>query len=83
MVRKMFSGEKWGRAERKARREEMKRMERDLVIGRGNGWIGRGFVSVLAVWVRYQVMILGIRRGPRVKRRVLRLVGLSVSVLYI
>ena len=59
-----------------ARRAEMKRMKRDLEMGRGTGWTGRGFVRVLVVWVRYQVMSLGMRRGPRVKRRVLRLVGI-------
>jgi len=40
--------------------------------------LGNGVVVVLILWVRYQVMRRGRRRGPRVKRRVLRLEGVSV-----
>ena len=65
--------------ERRARRAEIKRMVRDLETGVGIGWIGTGAVTALIFWVRYQVMILGMRRGPRVKRMVLRLIELSVE----
>ena len=52
---------------------EMKRMVRDLETGRGTGCTGTGAVTALTFCVRYQVMSLGMRRGPTVKRRVLRL----------
>ena len=53
--------------------KEMKRMVRDLEAGRGTGCTGTGAVTALTLWVRYQFMSLGMRRGPTVKRRVLRL----------
>ena len=51
----------------------MKRMVRDLETGRGTGCTATGAVIALTLWVRNQVMSLGMRRGPRVKRMVLRL----------
>lgn len=76
---KMFSGAKGGRVEASARRAETKRMVRDLETGMGIGCTGTGVVTALTFWVRYQVMSLGMRRGPRVKRRVWRLFEMSVS----
>ena len=70
VVVKMFSGAKYGRVETRARTAEMKRMVRDLETGLGTGCTGTGVVTALTFWVRYQVMSLGMRRGPTVKRRV-------------
>ena len=77
VVVKMFSGAKEGRVEMRARRAEMKMMLRDLDTELGTRWIGTGAVAALTFWVRYQDMSLGIRRGPRVKRMVLRLLEVS------
>ena len=57
----------------RARSAEMKRMVRDLETGGGIDCTGRGAVTALTFCVRYQVISLGMRRGPSVKRRVLRL----------
>lgn len=73
VVVKMFSGAKYGWVEMRARRAEMKRMVRDLETDLGIGCTRTGAVTALTFWVRYQVMSLGMRRGPSVKRRVLRL----------
>ena len=70
---KMLSGAKEGRVEMRAMTAETKRMVRDLETGLGIGWIWAGAVTAVTFWVRYQVMSLGMRRGPTVKRRVLRL----------
>lgn len=78
VVVKMFSGAKEGRVEMRARTAETKRMVRDLETGPGTGCTGTGAVTALTFWVRYQVMSLGMRRGPRVKRRVFRLVDMLV-----
>ena len=59
--------------ETRARTAEMKRMVRDFETGPGTRCTGTGAVTALTFWVRYQVMSLGTRRGPTVKRRVLRL----------
>ena len=61
--------------ETRARAAEMKRMVRDLETGPGTACTGTGAVTALTFWVRYQFMSLGMRRGPTVKRRVLRLLG--------
>ncbi len=51
----------------------MKSMFREEITGRGTGCTGAGAVIVFTLCVRYHVMIFGTRRGPTVKRRVLRL----------
>lgn len=78
VVVKMFSGAKWGRVETRAQTAETKRMVRDLETGPGTDCTGAGAVTALTFWVRYQVISFGMRRGPKVKRRVLRLFGMLV-----
>ncbi len=73
VVAKMFSGAKYAKVETRARRAEMKRMVRDLETGVGTGCMEAGAETTLTLWVRYQVMSLGMSRGPTVKRMVLRL----------
>lgn len=51
----------------------MKRMVSDLETGPGTACTLVGAVTALTFWVRYQDISLGMRRGPTVKRRVLRL----------
>ena len=54
-------------------RAETKRILRENKAERGIGRTKTGAVTVCTRWVRYQVMRRGMRRGPKVKRRVLRL----------
>ena len=60
----------------------MKRIVIDLETGLGTGCTGTGAVTALIFWVRYQVMSLGTRRGPTVKRRVLRLLECQYDGAY-
>ena len=54
-------------------RAEMKTILRDETTERGTGCTGAGATRVFTLCVRYHVIIFGIRRGPTVKSRVLRL----------
>ena len=51
----------------------MKSILREEITGRGTGCTGAGATRVFTLCVRYHVITLGTRRGPTVKRRVLRL----------
>ena len=73
VVVKIFSGEKYGSVETRARRAEMKRMLREEMTGRGTGCFGAGAVRAVTFCVRYHVISFGTRRGPTVKSKVLRL----------
>ena len=57
----------------RAMRAEMKSILREDITGRGTGCTGAGVTRVFTLCVRYHVIIFGTRRGPTVKRRVLRL----------
>ena len=57
----------------RAMRAQMKSMFREEITERGTGCTGAGAIRVFTFCVRYHVMILGTRRGPTVKQRVLRL----------
>ena len=52
---------------------EMKRILKDEYTGGGTGCFSATAVIVFVRWVRYQVMALGMKRGPTVKRSVLSL----------
>lgn len=56
-----------------AMRAEMESILREEITGRGTGCTGAGALRVFTLCVRYHVIILGRRRGPTVKSRVLRL----------
>ena len=73
VVVKIFSGEKYGSVETRARRAEMKRMLREERTGRGTGCFGAGAVRAVTFCVRYHVISFGTRRGPTVRSNVLRL----------
>lgn len=64
----------------RANTAEMKRMLRAETTALGIGCTATGAVTVLTFWVRYHEIRRGRKMGPRVKRRVFRLVSVSMKV---